>query len=67
MKELILVGLLLITGLFAGKKADYAKVISSDIQTTVIEFHTENFNLVPVSTPEGIMHLAKLENGASFL
>ena len=66
MKKLVLVGLL-ITGLFAGKKADYAQVISSDIQTTVIEFNTENFNLVPVSTPEGIMHLAKLENGASFL
>ncbi|HIF29066.1 MAG TPA: hypothetical protein EYQ40_11195, partial [Candidatus Marinimicrobia bacterium] len=66
MKKLVLVGLL-ITGLFAVKKADYAQVISSDIQTTVIEFNTENFNLVPVSTPEGIMHLAKLENGASFL
>ncbi len=66
MKKIVLVGLL-ITGLFAVKKADYAQVISSDIQTTVIEFNTENFNLVPVSTPEGIMHLAKLENGASFL
>ncbi len=66
MKIIVLVGLL-ITGLFAGRKADYAQVISSDIQTTVIEFNTENFNLVPVSTPEGIMHLARLENGASFL
>ena len=34
---LILVGLLLVTGLYASKKADYAKVISSDIQTTVID------------------------------
>ena len=66
MKKIVLVGLL-ITGLFAVKKEDYAQVIFSDIQTTVIEFNTENFNLVPVSTPEGIMHLAKLENGASFL
>ena len=66
MKKIVLVGLL-ITGLFAVKKADYTKVISSDIKSTVIEFNTKNFNLVPVGTPEGIMHLAKLENGASFL
>ncbi len=66
MKIIVLVGLL-ITSLFAGRKTDYAQVISSDIQTTVIEFNTKNFNLVPVSTPEGIMHLARLENGASFL
>ena len=58
---------LLIAGLFAAKKLDHAKVLSSDIQSTIIEFKLDNFNLVPVQTPEGIMHLAKLENGASFL
>ncbi|HJM84960.1 MAG TPA: C25 family cysteine peptidase, partial [Candidatus Marinimicrobia bacterium] len=66
MKKIVLVSLL-ITGLFAGKKADNAKVLSSDIQTTVIEFKLDDFNLVPVQTPNGIMHLARLENGASML
>ncbi|MDP7027517.1 MAG: C25 family cysteine peptidase [Candidatus Marinimicrobia bacterium] len=66
MKKIVLVSLL-ITGLFAGKKADNAKVLSSDIQTTVIEFKLDDFNLVPVQTPNGIMHLARLDNGASIL
>ena len=66
MKSIVIAGLL-ITAMFAGKRAGYAKVISSDIQSTVIEFNTEKFILVPVSTPEGIMHLARLKNGASFL
>ena len=66
MKKIVLVSLL-ITGLFAGKKADNAKVLSSDIQTTVIEFKLDDFKLVPVQTPNGIMHLARLDNGASIL
>ncbi|SVE44996.1 uncharacterized protein METZ01_LOCUS497850, partial [marine metagenome] len=37
MQKIVLV-CLLIAGLFAAKKSDYAKVLSSDIQTTVIEF-----------------------------
>ena len=66
MKRIVIAGLL-ITAMFAGKKADYAKVLSSDIQTTVIEFKLDDFNLVPVQTPNGIMHLARLDNGASIL
>ena len=63
----IVVVCLLIAGLFAAKKSEYAKVLSSDIQTTVIEFKLDDFNLVPVQTPNGIMHLARLDNGASIL
>ncbi len=59
MEKMVLVSLL-ITGLFAAKKSDYAKVLSSDIQTTVIEFKLDEFNLVPVLTPNGIMHLARI-------
>ncbi len=66
MKKIVIVSLL-IGGLFAAKKSDYAKVISSDIQTTIIEFKLDDFNLVPVQTPNGIMHLVRLENGASIL
>ena len=66
MKKAVLLSLL-IAGLFGAKKADYAKVLSSDIQSTIIEFKLDNFNLVPVQTPDGIMHLARLENGASML
>ena len=65
-KNILITGLLF-TALFAWKKADYAKVLSSDIQTTVIEFKLDDFNLVPVQTPNGIMHLARLDNGASIL
>ena len=43
MKKIILISLL-IAGLFAAKKSDYAKVLSSDIQTTVIEFKLDDFN-----------------------
>ena len=66
MKKIIIKGLL-ITAMFAVEKADNAKILSSDIQTTVIEFKLDDFNLVPVQTPNGIMHLARLENGASIL
>ena len=66
MKKTVLLGLL-IAGLFAAKKADYVKVLSSDIQSTIIEFKLNDFNLVPVQTPDGIMHLARLTNGASLL
>jgi len=65
-KNILITGLLF-TALFAWKKADYAKVLSSDIQTTVIEFKLDDFNLVPVQTQNGIMYLARLENGASIL
>ena len=37
MQKIVLV-CLLIASLFAAKKSDYAKVLSSDIQTTIIEF-----------------------------
>ena len=66
MKKAVLLSLL-IAGLFGAKKADYAKVLSSDIQSTIIEFKLNDFNLVPVQTPDGIMHLAWLANGASIL
>ena len=66
MKKIVLVSIL-IAGLFAAKKSDYVKVLSSDIQTTVIDFKLDNFNLVAVQTPNGIMHLARLDNGASIL
>ena len=59
MKKAVLLSLL-IAGLFAAKKADYAKVLSSDIQSTIIEFKLNDFNLVPVQTSDGIMHLARL-------
>ena len=49
MKKIVIAGLL-ITAMFAGKKSDNAKVLSSDIQTTVIEFKLDDFNLVPVQT-----------------
>jgi hypothetical protein len=49
------------------QKTDYAKVLSSDIQTTIIGFKLDTFNLLPVQTPNGIMHLARLDNGASIL
>ena len=65
-KKVVVVSLL-IAGLFAAKKIDYAQVLSSDIQTTIIEFKLDDFNLVPVHTPNGIMHLVRLENGASIL
>ena len=66
MKKIVLVSVL-IAGLFAGKKSDYTKVLSSDIQTTIIEFKLDDFNLVPVRTPNGIMHLVRIDNGASIL
>ncbi len=66
MKKVVLVSLL-IAGLFAGKKSDYAKVLSSDIQTTIIEFELIDFNLVPVQTINGPMYLVRLDNGASIL
>ena len=66
MQRIVLV-CLLIAGLFAAKKPGYAKVLSSDIQTTVIELKLDEFNLVPVQTSNGIMHLVKLKNGASIL
>ena len=37
MQKIVLLSLL-IAGLFAAKKSDYAKILSSDIQTTIIEF-----------------------------
>ena len=66
MQRIVLV-CLLIASLFSANKSDYARVISSDIKTTIIEFKLDDFNLVPVQTPNGIMHLARLDNGASIL
>ena len=66
MKKIVLFSLL-IAGLFPAKKTDYTKILSSDIQTTVIEFKLDDFNLIPVQTPNGIMHLVRLDNGASIL
>jgi hypothetical protein len=58
---------MLMAGLFAAKESDYVKVLFSDIQTTVIEFKLDDYNLIPVQTPKGIMNLVRIENGASML
>ena len=66
MKKIVIISLL-IASLFAAKKSDYAKVLSSDIQTTVIEFNLDDFKLLPVQTSNGIMQIVRLDNGASIL
>ena len=66
MKKIVLVSLL-IASLFAAKKSDQAKIISSDIQTTIVEFNLDDFDLVTVHTTNGIMQLARFKNGASIL
>jgi len=58
---------ILTASLLAVKKPDYVKLISSDIQTTTIEFNLDDFILVPVQTADGVMYMARFENGASFL
>ena len=37
------------------------------LEHSVIEFNIDGFHLIPVITPEGEMHLARLEDGASLL
>ena len=60
MKKIVLFSFL-IAGLFAAKRSDHAKIISSDIQNTIIEFKLDDFDLVPVQTPNGIMHFEIIE------
>jgi len=43
------------------------EVLSSTIETTEINFEIDGFHLVPITTPEGIMLQARLEDGASLL
>ena len=60
--------LFLFLGSFAlAKKADYSTIISSDINTTIIEFKMNNFQLLPVQTDQGNMNLARFQGGASLL
>ena len=40
---------------------------SSNLERSVLEFSVDGFHLIPVQTPEGDMHLARLEDGASLL
>ena len=42
-------------------------VLSSNIETTNIQFNIDGFHLIPVNTPEGEMYLARLEDGASLM
>jgi len=42
-------------------------VLSSNIETTNIQFNIDGFHLIPVDTPEGEMYLARLEDGASLM
>ena len=41
--------------------------ISSDSYSTIIEFSIDDFELIPVHTEQGNMHLVKFKNGASIL
>ncbi|SVB25782.1 uncharacterized protein METZ01_LOCUS178636, partial [marine metagenome] len=66
MKKMFIISILF-ASLFAVKKPDYVKLISSDIQSTTIEFNLDDYILVPVQTADGVMYLARFENGASFL
>ena len=43
------------------------EVASSNIETTNIQFNIDGFHLIPVITPGGEMHLARLSDGASLL
>ena len=59
---------LLMVSVFAfAKSNDYARVISSDIHSTIIDFEMDDFQLIPVQTELGNMHLAKFKHGASIL
>ncbi len=43
------------------------EIISSNIETTTIDFNIDGFHLISVSTPTGEMNLARLSDGASLL
>ena len=66
MKNVFCLFLIIFSFVFA-RKADYAKVISSDINSTIIDFNIDDFTLTPVQTSDGIMHLARLNHGSSLL
>ena len=59
--------IVIISGLIFAKKTEYARVISSDIYSTIIEFSIDDFELIPVHTEQGNMHLVQFKNGASIL
>lgn len=61
---------LLVSGLAFSNKAQYARVINSDINSTLIEFELDDFQLVPIQTDQKNMknmYLVKFKDGASFL
>ena len=49
------------------KKADLARIVNSDIHSTIIEFNLEDFQLLPIQTVHGTMNVVKFKNGASML
>ena len=62
---------LLMVSVFAfAKSNDYARVISSDIHSTIIDFEMDGFQLVPIQTDQdnmNNMYLVKFKDGASLL
>ena len=44
----------LLTTVFAASKADYTTLLSSNIETTVIKFQLEDYNLLPVEIDNNI-------------
>ena len=42
-------------------------VISSNVETTILDFSIDGFHLIPVQTSQGEMFLVKLNDGASLL
>ena len=69
-KNTLICILLLLNFTFAKKsenlpKVNYAKVIYSDIYSTIIEFELDNFELIPIGNSD--MHIANFTQGASLL
>ena len=48
-------------------KANYTTLLSSNIETTVIQFQLEDYNLLPVNIDNNIHYVAKFKDGASLL